>query len=40
MMDMFLLDNKITRVRGVTRSVSAQRWEGDVFDARPKLRHS
>ncbi len=30
-----------TRVRGVTRGVvSARRWEGDGFDARPKSRHS
>ncbi len=27
-----------TRVRGITRSVSARRWEGDKFDARPKPR--
>ncbi len=29
-----------TRVRGIPRNVSARRWEGDWFDARPKLRHS
>ncbi len=29
-----------TRVRGITRSVSARRWEVDGFDARPKTRHS
>ncbi len=29
----------LTRVRGVTRSVSARRWEGG-FDARPKPNHS
>ena len=29
-----------TRVRGITCSVSARRWEGDWFDARPKLRYS
>ena len=30
----------ITRGRGITRSVSAQRWEGDGFNAQPKPRHS
>ncbi len=29
-----------TRVHGIKRSVSAQRWNGEGFDARPKLRHS
>ena len=29
-----------TRVRGITRSVSSRRLEGDGFDARPKPRHS
>ncbi len=29
----------MTRVRGITHSVSARRWEGDGFDARPKPRH-
>ena len=30
---------KNTRVRGITRSVSARRWEGEGFDAQPKPRH-
>ncbi len=30
----------LTRVSDITRSVSARRWEGHGFDARPKLRHS
>ena len=25
-----------TRVRGITHSISARRWEGDGFDAQPK----
>ncbi len=29
-----------TRIRCITRSVSAQRWKGDGFDAWPKPRHS
>ena len=29
----------LTRVGGLKRNVSARRWEGDVFDARTKLRH-
>ena len=33
------VSGNITRVRGITRSVSARRWEGDGFDARPKPRH-
>ncbi len=28
-------NRQVTRVRGLTRSVSAQRWEGDGLDARP-----
>ncbi len=28
------------RHRGITRSLSARRWEGGWIDARPKLRHS
>ncbi len=34
-----MLEEK-THVRGVTRSVSARRWEDDGFDARPNPRHS
>ena len=30
----------ITRVRGITPSVFARRWEGDGFDAWPKPCHS
>ena len=30
----------LTRVRGITCSVSARRWKGDRLDARPKPRHS
>ena len=30
----------LTRVRVITCSVSARHWEGDGFDAWPKLRHS
>ncbi len=30
----------LTCVRGVTHSISPRRWEGDVFDARPKPRDS
>ncbi len=31
----------LTRVRGITRYVSARRWEGDDWsDARPKPPHS
>ncbi len=29
----------LTRIRGITRSVSARRWEGDGFDAWLKSRH-
>ncbi len=32
--------NPITRVRGITRSVSGQRWEGNGFDAKLKQCHS
>ena len=28
------------RVRGITRSVSARRWEDDGFDVRSKAHHS
>ncbi len=31
---------QLTRVCGITRSISARCWEGDVFDSRPKQRHS
>ncbi len=27
----------LTHVRSITRSVSAWRWEGDEFDARPRV---
>ncbi len=27
-------------IPGIARSESARSWEGDGFDARPKLRHS
>ena len=37
---LILYEVKLTRVRGIKRSVSAQRWEGDGYDARSKLRHS
>ena len=29
----------LTRVRYITRGVSARRWEGDGFDTQPKPRH-
>ena len=30
----------LTRVLGITHNISARRWEGDRFDARPEPRHS
>ena len=30
----------LTRIHGMKCNVSPRRWEGDVFDARPKLRPS
>ena len=36
----YILKYQRTIIRIITRSVSARRWESDMFDARPKPRHS